>query len=919
MSLVLPFEDVLALEAATVGGKGANLARMTQAGLPVPPGFCVSTTAYLDFLAATGLDVQIASLAAAIPSEDPVALAEQTARIRELVLAAPVPAAVAAGVAAGYAALGPDVHVAVRSSGTAEDLAEASFAGQHDTYLDVRGVDEVVDAVQRCWSSLWTARAVTYRRNHGFAHDAVLISVVVQRMVSAQVSGVMFTANPLTSATDEIVVNATWGLGEALVQGLVTPDEIVVQLPQKLTALRIMERSTGAKEARVVRAPTGSGVVTEDVPIHDRERDTLTDSDALQLATLGLQVQEYYGGFPQDIEWAWSDGFFSLLQARPITGVEFSWDADVDAACEQEEDPDAVWTRSFADAIMNGIVTPSQYSTRFPQFSHRFFRKMHSDCGFDDLGAMRHHKFWKGEAYYNVRPEMEWIKRMVWPPLRPLFLDFVPPAFHQEVLEAPFEVSVFAGALLQWHRNAPDTTPYGFYETFRIWNSERTDVDGLSYDELRGCSDAELVAYCRTIMAIEGEWGDVIYAPYFMTLRLAVAATWWMVASWHQGEDVSTTFGALLAGMPRRTGTQIENAGLGDLVELIRASETLTTALKTYSDGAFFAHLETFDEGREFLAHYRPWLAEYAHRGQADRDYWYPRRSEDPSIDYRAFTVMLQAEPGHLDRREEELAANRVATANAIRATLVNQPNGPLKAQLFTAAHEIAINYLAIRDDERYRPTDNLMYSYKRGALVLGERLHARGLLDDPDDVWFLADWELYGVASDELEMTPLLRAKVAARRRDGMRQLDKTANLPMHLQRNRAVDLEHPIVEGEKGVHRGNPTSAGRATGTARVLREHHEMPRVAPGEILVTHSTDPGWNPVFAVIKAVVVETGGMLSHASCLAREYGFPAVFLPGATTLIADGAYITVDGNTGTVTALEEKVEIPDEEEPACAR
>lgn len=905
MSVVLSFADPAALDQAAVGGKGVNLARMSQAGLPVPPGFCVTTDAYRGFLAVDGLGNRIAALAEAIPEGDTAALERQTAEMRELVLAQPVHAGVAARIAEAYAELGDDLHVAVRSSGTAEDLADASFAGQHDTYLDVRGADEVVDAVKRCWASLWTARAVNYRRTHGFAHGAVQISVVVQRMVSSEVSGVLFTANPLTSATDEIVVNATWGLGEALVQGLVTPDEIVVQLPHRTTPLRIIERTTGAKEQRIVRAPAGAGVVTEDVPAADRDRDTLTDGEALDLARLGLEVQEYYGGFPQDVEWARVDGEFFVLQARPITGVEFSWDADVDAMCEQDDDPQAVWTRSFADAIMNGIVTPSQYSTRFPPFSHRFFRKMHEDCGFHDLGAMRHHKFWKGEAYYNVRPEMEWTKRMVWPPLRPLFLDFVPPAYHQEVLEAPFDPAVFVAAILEWHRKAPDTTPYGFYETFRVWNQERTDVDGLSYEELRGLSDVELVAYCRQIIAIEGEWGDVIYAPYFNTLRLAVAATWWMVANWYRPDDVQTTFGSLLAGMPKRTGTQIENASLQDLVERIRASEALTAALRTHQDAEFFAHLETFDEGREFLEHYRPWLAEYAHRGQADRDYWYMRRSEDPSIDYRAFTVMLQSEPGHLDRREEELSANRIATANAIRAELVNQPNGPLKAQLFTAAHELAINYLAIRDDERYRPTDNIMFAYKRGALVLGERLHRRGMLDDPYDVWFLADWELYGVAEYQLAMTPLLRAKIAARKRDGMRQLDKTANLPMHLQRNRPVDLDHAVVEGEKGVHRGNPTSAGLATGTARVLHAHSEMPRVAPGEILVTHSTDPGWNPVFAVISAVVVETGGMLSHASCLAREYGFPAVFLPGATKLIADGAQIAVDGNTGTVTVLDE--------------
>jgi pyruvate,water dikinase len=900
------FDDAAALEPKLVGGKGANLARMARAGFPVPPGFCVSTDAYREFLAVDGLGERVLRAAARIPAEDRAALESGTEAIRALILAAPVPADIVEEIAAGYAALGADGDVAVRSSGTAEDLVEASFAGQHDTYLHILGADAVLDAVRRCWSSLWTARAVSYRAGHGFAHAEVLISVVVQRMVGAEISGVMFTGNPVTSATDEIVINATWGLGEALVAGLVTPDEIVVQTAKLTTPPRIIERTTGTKELRIVRDGSSAGVRTEDVPAADRRRDTLDDATALALAELGLRVQDHYGGFPRDIEWAWADGEFFLLQARPITGVEFSWDADVDARCEQDDPVEAVWTRAFSDSIMNGIVTPSQYSTRFPPFSHRFFRKMHEDFGFADLGAMRHHKFWKGEAYYNVRPEMEWIKRMVWPPLRPLFLDFVPPVWHQEVLDAPFDLSVFLGALRHWHEVSPDTTPYGFYPVFKVWNEQRLDADGQPYQELRGRSDQELVDYCRHIIAIEGEWGDVIYAPYFATLRLSVAATWWIVGNWYHGDtdgDLNSTFSALLAGTPKRTGTQIENSGLQALVEQIRESDALTRALKDFQDGAFFEHLETFEEGRHFLGRYRPWLATFGHRGQSDRDYWYPRRSEDPSIDYRAFTVMLQSEPGHSERREAELNAAREATAEKVRAHLAGHPNGTLRSELFTAVHKLAIDYMGIRDDERFRPTDSIMHSYKRGALVLGERLHGRGLLDEVADVWFLADWELYGVVEGTLDMTPLLRTKIAARKRDGLRTLNKTANLPLHLRRHRPVDLEHAATEGVDGVHRGTPTSSGVVTATARVLADHHQMPRVARGEILVTHSTDPGWNPVFAVITAVVVETGGMLSHASCLAREYGFPAVFLPRATTLIPDGATITVDGDTGTVTVV----------------
>jgi len=904
MAYILRFEDRAALDQTLVGGKGVNLARMSQAGLPVPPGFCVSSAAYRDFLAVDGLADRVIQLAAGIPAGDWGALERETETIRASILHSSIPDGLTAEIAAGYTALGSDVYVAVRSSGTAEDLADASFAGQHDTYLDVLGVDDVVDAVKRCWSSLWTARAVDYRRNHGFVHDQVLISVVVQRMVASEMSGVMFTGNPLNSATDEIVINSTWGLGEALVQGMVTPDEVIVQTPHKTTPLRIIERTTGAKELRIARdIRSGSGVFTEDVPDTQRTRDTLSDAAALELAMIGLKVQDYYGGFPQDIEWAFADGQFQLVQARPITGVEFSWDAEVDAMCEQDDPINDVWTRAFSDSIMTGIVTPSQYSTRFPPFSHRFFRKMHDDLGFHDLAAMRHHKFWKGDAYYNVHPEAEWIKRMVWPPLRPLFLDFVPAAWHQEVLQAPFDLSVFLGALVHWHETAPETSPYGFLETFRIWNEDRTDVDGLSYQELRELSDEELVGYCKKIIEIEGEWGDAIYSAFFITLRLSVAATWWIADNWYDG-DTNSTFSALLAGTTKRTGTQLENAGLQDLVEQIRASDALTAALKEHHDGEFFSHLETFDEGRSFLSRYRPWLKTFGHRGQADRDYYYARRSEDPSIDYRAFTVMLQAPPGELDSREGDLNAHREKTAESVRTALETQPNGAVRAQMFTAVHKLALDYLAFRDDERYRPTDTIMHAYKRGAAVIGERLYERGMTDEHRDVWFFADWELYDYFLGVTKRTPLQDAKIAARKRDGDRTLNKSANLPMHLLRNRAVALEHTVEDGVDGSYRGTPTSSGVATGTAKVLADHHEMGRVEHGDILVTHSTDPGWNPVFSVIKAVVVETGGMLSHASCLAREYGFPAVHLPGATKLVADGATITVDGDTGAVTIVE---------------
>jgi rifampicin phosphotransferase len=911
MELILSFDHPDALQQALTGGKGVNLSRLSQAGFPVPPGFTISSAAYSEFLGQADLSARLMEHVAQIDYDDPVALERQTAEIRELIMAVSMPAELAAQIEQGYAGLGVGTFVAVRSSGTAEDLADASFAGQHDTYLDVRGTDQVTAAVQRCWASLWTARAVSYRQQGGFDHAAVKIAVVVQKMVSSEVSGVMFTANPLTSATDEIVINATLGLGEALVQGTVTPDQYVVQARTFLP----IEQQLGEKELRIVRdQAAGSGVVSEEVAEHERERFSLDLPDVTKLARLGARVQDYYGGFPQDIEWAIESGEVYLLQSRPITGVEFSWDADVEDAQRQGVAHDAVWTRTYADSIMTGAVCPLQYSARAPQFSWRHLRRMFEVFGLKELAGMRNFKYWKGEWYFNVEIETLFIEKLVPPAVRQMFLDFVPPTMHEQTLTAPFDQAVFARAMMRWHLLDPATTPGQFLKTFEEWR-RRTDYEGLSKDELRALDDEQLIAYCQEMMELEGEWGDAIFTPFMVTLRLAVAGLAWMVATWYDAGDAMATFAKLVAGSTRRTDTQIENSDLLALVGAIRRSAVLRQALEDHQDGDFFDHLRTFDDGRCFMADYDAFIAKWGHRGHADRDLIYPRRADDPSIDYRAFKLLLATdEVFDPEANEREISQQREQTLAEVLANVATKPDGPLKVELLKVTYFLAHEYLMIRDNERGRPTDVLMYSYKRGFDEVGRRLLERGMIEDPRDHNCLSELELYQYLRGQVENEELLRVKIAARRRDVVRMLRKEIEAPKYLVRNRPVDLDHPPVEGEEGVFPGTATSPGVTTGAARVVMDHTEMGRVSKGEILVTHSTDPGWNPVFTIISAVVVETGGMLSHASCLARELGFPAVHLPRATKLIEDGVTITVNGDTGMVT-VEGVVVTRDEEEP----
>ncbi|MCA1841841.1 MAG: hypothetical protein LC792_01370, partial [Actinobacteria bacterium] len=439
MAPILRFDDEQSGTHRLVGGKGANLGLLARAGFPVPSGFSVTTDAYTEFLRAGNLEEKIEALAGDIKYDDPDQLEKVTSEIRDLIVRADLPKNLGLEIAAAYKELGDQPYVAVRSSGTAEDLAEASFAGLHDTYLDIKGADALLDAVKRCWASVWTARATAYRNNKGFDHMQSGIAVVVQMMVEADVAGVMFTGNPMTGATDEIVINASWGLGEAVVSGVTTPDEYVLTT----TKLVPRDKTLGTKMVRIVRNPeSGLGTVTEDVPLPEQAKFTLTDSQAAELGALGRQVTGYYGGLPQDIEWALAGGTFHLLQSRPVTGADFSWDADVDAWQPLSEDEDTTWTRSWADEIWTGAITPLMYSVRARCFTgaHMYSQKL---WGLHDNAARRMWKYYKGAAYFNCAVDKTTLERVIWPQFRPAMAANLPPDWRADVVGAPFSLATY--------------------------------------------------------------------------------------------------------------------------------------------------------------------------------------------------------------------------------------------------------------------------------------------------------------------------------------------------------------------------------------------------------------------------------------------------------------------------------------------
>ena len=311
---VVALDDASA-QLSLVGGKGASLARMAAAGLPVPAGFHITTEAYRRFVMENGLQEQILAVVAATKADAPATLEEAARQIGGLFEQSTMPDEIAGAIGLAYAALGGgELPVAVRSSATAEDLPELSFAGQQETYLNMHGEAMVLNAVKRCWASLWTARAIGYRASHHIAQEEVSLAVVVQELVPADAAGILFTANPLTGARDQVMINAAWGLGEAIVGGQVTPDTVVVDKASgAITQQEISEKD-------VMTVPTQSGTYEEAVPADRRTQAVLSPAQAAELVRIGVQIEVLYGQ-PMDIEWALHDGYVSVVQARPITAL----------------------------------------------------------------------------------------------------------------------------------------------------------------------------------------------------------------------------------------------------------------------------------------------------------------------------------------------------------------------------------------------------------------------------------------------------------------------------------------------------------------------------------------------------------------------------------------------------------------------
>jgi phosphohistidine swiveling domain-containing protein len=891
MPNIFMLDDPSTVERSLVGGKAAGLMRMMRGGIGVPPGFVVTTEAYEEFLESSGLAAKISRLIAGVDYGQAEQVEAATGEIRATITQAPLSAGVEADIAAAYGGLGDDCYVAVRSSGTAEDMGDASFAGLYDTYLDISGPAEVISAVRRCWASLWTARCASYRHRLGFGADDATVAVVVQRMIAADSAGVLFTANPLTERTDEMVVNSNWGLGESIASGIVTPDEFVVDV----STGAVKTSTLGSKNVRIVRAP-GGGTVKQDVEEASRHIFSLELAEVSELAAIGLRVLKLAEGIPQDIEWARADGQFYLLQSRDITGARFLWEEDIEAWQTAPDDEDVIWSHTWAKAFWTGAVSPLFYSVRGRELRNSDER-LFTIWGFEDLAKMRRFKYRRSTVYFSSDADLIYYRNVLPPKLRQHHLDNLPPDWRPEAAKASFGIGTFLRMHARVRALTSDQGPLrSIASVYRFFEQNSEAASKPSAQELRRYSDAELRSEIAAKMQMFEDYFVVLRPAFHIYSATAFTVLRQLLDDWYDGDN-AYAFQDLISGLPQRTEMMQEQLDMWELADMIGKTPELRDELFHQESGQkFFATLEETELGREFLAEYEKFLAKHGHRGHQDRDLWYPRRSEDPQIDFQAFRALLLADAPSPEINEKRLIATREKTTEEVLARIGRAPLGTVRVEIVKLVIAYIHKFLVLRDDER--PFADLVTMGKKRAFAeLGRRLHERGLLARPDDYFFLAEYELYELMDGRAQRR-LVEAKVANRRHVFERFLAREEVPPDYLKGNTPIAFDDGSSTDEAGVFQGVGMSRGSVTGTARIIRDLREMAKVEKGEILICNSTDPGWTPVFGMISGLVLESGGMLSHGACLSREYGLPAVTLANAMQRVPDGATITVDGDTG---------------------
>ncbi|WGV58178.1 phosphoenolpyruvate synthase [Brevibacillus brevis] len=869
-SLVLGFQEMKKTQLLLVGGKGLHLGELSKIqGIQVPEGFCVTTVGYQKMVESNDMYHALLDQLIMLTVQDREQVGEISRKIRESIMEAEIPSDVVKAVTHYLSQFGEEHAYAVRSSATAEDLPHASFAGQQDTYLNIIGKEAILRHISKCWASLFTDRAVIYRMQNGFDHSHVYLSVIVQKMVFPQASGILFTADPITSNRKLLSIDASFGLGEALVSGLVSADCYKVQESE------IVDKRIATKKLAIYGRKEG-GTETQQIDPDQQKAQTLADEQIVQLARIGRQIEAYFGS-PQDIEWCLVDDTFYIVQSRPITTLY-----PIPEANDQENH---VYVSVGHQQMMTDPMKPLGLSLFLLTTSAPM-----SKAG--------------GRLFVDVT------KMLASPDSRQTILDTLGQS--DPLIKDALMTVIERGDFIQSSPNDTNEqnpsksnngmSALGFQEQFEndptivsdLIKRSQKSIEEVKHN-IQTKSGSDLFDFIREDIQ---QLKKIIFDPQNIgVITAAMNASKWInenMNMWLGEKNVADTLTQSVAN----NITSEMGLALMDVADIVRPYPEVIDFLQYVKDDNFLNEMVQFEGGQETQDAIYAYLTRYGMRCSGEIDITKTRWSEKPIMLVPMILGNIKNfEPNAGKRKFEQGLQEALEKEQELLARLMQLPDGEQKAKETKQMIDLIRNFIGYREYPKYSMM-NRYFVYKQALLKEAEQLVQAKVIHEKEDVFYLTFEEF-----QEVVRTDKLDDQIINKRKDEYKFFEK-------LTPPRVITSDGEIIVGQYKRENlpanalvGLPVSTGVIEGRARVILNMEDAD-LEDGDILVTAFTDPGWTPLFVSIKGLVTEVGGLMTHGAVIAREYGLPAVVgVEKATTLIKDGQRIRVHGTEGYIEIL----------------
>lgn len=857
-----------------VGGKAGNLIALAKIEhINLPKGFCLKTNAYAELFHSIEMEALLNELSQ-VKIGETTRIREVCTDIRNRILNATMSKSLLDEIGHELERIGTEKYYAIRSSGTAEDLPNASFAGQYDTFLNIKGMASIIEHIRLCWASLFTERAVIYRLRSDFDHTTVKLAVIVQEMIHPDASGIMFTADPNTSNRKVVSIDASYGLGEAIVSGMVNADSFKVRE-------HIIIQKTVSDKKRRINPVAGGGISTAPVSEENRKIQAISDDTVLELEHLGRRIEDCFS-YPQDIEWCVDNKKIVILQSRPITTLF--------PLPEVKDGNKHIYLSAGHLQMMTAPIKPLGMS---------FFRMALGDAPYAIIGGRLYnditHDLTTPQGRLMAKSLLNAIgDQLMTDAIRQVIKDkqlirSLPKGkdktFKTDKMVNP--IAVIRNMVVQYKKNDPDLVQ-------KLVDREDKSIHAM-HEHIRGLSGTALMDF------IYDDHTDrrfkIIQPDNAAVLAVAMITSLWLNRIIRKNLGIKNAADTILMSIVNSVSTDTGMALL-DVADVVRKYPDVMDYFEHPDPVRFYKDLEDIEGGDMVTASFRAYLSTFGMRCSGDIDITVPRWLENPtSIVPLILNNISNFEPDARQRLWEEGIREYDKKINDWEASLKHKFGGRRKANRIRKNAEVIRNYIGYREYPKFSYMKRY-FIYKQAMLEEASRLVSEGVINQREDIYYLSLDELMEVVETRTADQCLISTRKAE-----YQTYEKLTPQRIMMSDGDVISGSYNTADMPEGALPGVPVSAGIISGRARVI---HDMAKAdfEEGDILVTKFTDPSWTPVFVSVKGLITEVGGLATHGAVIAREYGLPAVVsVVNATRLIQDGQRIRLNGTEGYVEFL----------------